>query len=441
MKAHYTGSTNRSIRARLWLAAALPAVLAIFALLLLFLGRYSADLSQAWQDRARVAALQLAGSSEFPLFANDQESLQRLVDATHRGDAQLRAAAIFTEAGRQVVIAGNLSAPSPVFDSQERVLLDTNVTAIVPIRPTALTGRDDLFQETPPADGVTLRGYAVIQMSLDGLRERRTELIVMVLAATAGVLALAALLSTAIASSVTRPIRHISEVVAQIERGRMESRADVRRSGALAELAQGINTMAARVGLTQEELRHQVSLATAELRQQKEAAEQAARLDPLTHVLGRRGFTEAAEQEIQRCLRYHHPLSLIMIDIDHFKTINDTHGHAAGDAVLVGFAQLLTSEVREWDVVGRLGGEEFAVLLPSSGADQAVAVAERMRASVRNAQASVRGQPLQYSASFGVAEFQPRELTLDSLLARADAALYAAKRAGRDRVLLAPPQA
>lgn len=438
MKNRLTGSHRPTIRARLWLAAALPAVLAIFVLLVLFLGRYSTDLSQAWQDRTRVAALQLAGSSEFPLFANDLESLQRLVEATRRGDTQLRGAAIYTEAGKRVVFAGVLNTSALVFDGEERVLLDTHVTAVVPIRPTALTGSDDLFQEAPPADGVNLRGYAVIQMSLDGLRERRAELIVLVLAATAGVLVLAALLSTAIASSVTSPIRHVSEVVAQIERGHMDARADVRRSGALAELAQGINTMAARVGLTQEELRHQVSLATAELRQQKEAAEQAARLDPLTQVLGRRGFTEAAEHEIQRCLRFHHPLSLIMIDIDHFKAINDNHGHAAGDAVLVGFAQLLTSEVREWDVVGRLGGEEFAVLLPSSGAEQALAVAERMRLSVRNAQASVRGQPLKYSASFGVAEFQPRELTLDSLLARADAALYGAKHAGRDRVLLAP---
>lgn len=431
-------STGLSIRARLWIAAALPAVLAIFTLLALFLGRYNTELSQAWQDRARVAALQLAGASEFPLFANDEEALQRLVDATYRGDARLRAAALFTPSGKQVALAGMLGKTAPVFDGQEQVLRDDNLTAVVPIRATALTNQDDLFQEARAPTGTGLRGYAVVQLSLDGLRERRNELIGLVLAATAGALILAGLLSTLIASGVTGLIRHISEVVAQIALGRMDARTNVPRSGPLGELAQGINSMAARVELTQDELRRQVSLATAELRQQKEAAETAARLDPLTQVLGRRGFTEAAEHEIQRCLRYHHPLSLIMIDIDHFKTINDTHGHAAGDAVLVGFAQLLTSEVREWDVVGRLGGEEFAVLLPSSGADQAMAVAERMRASVRNAQASVRGQPLQYSASFGVAEFQPRELTLDSLLARADAALYEAKRAGRDRVLLAP---
>ena len=429
-----------SIRARLWLAAALPALLAVCALLFLFLGQHTSEISQAWQERARIAALQLAGSAEFPLFANDAESLQRLVEAAHRGDAQVRAVVIFSGSGRPVASAGVLGDPPPLFDELEHLLQDDHLTAVVPIRPTTLVARDDLFADSHSlASTPTVRGYAVVQLSLDKLHQRRSELIVLVLAATGAALFLAALMSTAIASRVTQPIRHVSEVVAQIALGRMEARADVQRSGALAELALGINTMAARVGLTQEELRHQVNLATAELRQQKEAAEQAARLDPLTHVLGRRGFTEAAEHEIQRCLRFHHPLSLIMIDIDHFKTINDTHGHAAGDAVLVSFAQLLVSEVREWDTVGRLGGEEFAVLLPSSGADQALAVAERMRASVQSAQATVRGQPLRFTASFGVAEFVPQELTLDSLLARADAALYEAKHAGRDRVHLAGP--
>ena len=331
------------------------------------------------------------------------------------------------------------------FDGIEHVLIGNHLTVVVPLVPTTLVGGSDLFVEPSPLPAAAradpLRGFAVIQLSLEGLRERKSELIVQVLAATAGALVLAGLLSTVIASGVTGPIRHISEVVAEIARGRMQARANAARCGALDELAEGINTMATRVGLTQEELRHQVNLATAELRQQKEAAEQAARLDPLTQVLGRRGFTEAADNEIQRCLRYRHPLSLIMIDIDHFKVINDTHGHATGDAVLVGFAQLLTRELREWDMVGRLGGEEFAVLLPSSNAEQALAAAERMRESLRENHISVRGQPLAYTASFGVAEFQPHELTLDSLLARADAALYDAKRSGRDRVRLAPATA
>ncbi len=435
-------SPRQTIRTRLWLAATLPALLVVSALLFLFLDRYTFELTQAWKERARVAALQLAGAAEFPLFAQDDDTLQRLVDAARKGDAQLRAAALFTRSGQPVAVAGLLSDPLPPFDGEEHVGLGEHLTVVVPIGLSALSVRDDLFMEpntTPNGEPVPpVRGYAVIQLSLEDLAQRKGELLAWVFLVTCAALLLAGLLSTAIASSVSGPIRHISEVVARIALGHMNARTDTARTGALTELAVGINTMAARVAMTQEELRHQVSLATTELRQQKEAAEQAARLDPLTQVLGRRGFTETAETEIQRALRYRHPLSLIMIDLDHFKAINDSHGHAAGDAVLVSFAQLLEREVREWDRVGRLGGEEFAVLLPSSTIDQAMRVAERMREAVADSQISLRGKPLAYTASFGVAEFQPHELTLDSLLARADAALYESKRTGRNRVSLAP---
>jgi len=430
-----------AIRTRLWLAAALPALLAAAALLGVFLSRYSDDLTEAWQERARVAALQLAGAAEFPLFANDTETLSRLVEASRKGDAQLRAVAVYDARGRQLAAAGSPEGPPLPFDQQEHVRLDRQLTVLVPIA--SGTARVDLFIETNGAaprnpDG-GVRGYALVQLSLDSLEQRRSELLAWTVLATGGAMLLAGLLSTIIASRVTRPIGHISQVVESIGNGLLSARTEPARCGALAELAQGVNEMAAQVAMNQQELRRQIDLATGELRQQKDAAEQAARFDSLTQVLGRRGFTEQAESEIQRCMRYPHALSLIMIDIDHFKAINDTHGHAAGDAVLLHFAQLLMRELRECDVVGRIGGEEFAVLLPDSGVEQAMRVAERMRASAVATQIHVRGQPLNFSASFGVAEFLPQELTLDSLLARADAALYEAKRQGRNRVLLASP--
>lgn len=431
-----------AIRTRLWLAAALPALLAVATLLGVFLTRYSDDLTEAWQERARVGALQLAGAAEFALFANDTETLTRLVDASRKGDAQLRAVVIYDAAGRQLAAAGVPNGPSLPFDQLEHVRLDHQLTVLVPIIASA-AARVDLFTETtdatPRSNVANTRGYVLIQLGLDNLERRRSELLAWTVLATGGAMLLAALLSTLIASRVTRPIAHISQVVERIGGGELEARTDPASCFALTELAQGVNEMATRIAMTQQELHRQIDLATSELRQQKDAAEQAARFDALTQVLGRRGFTELAEAEIQRCMRYPHELSLIMIDIDHFKAINDSHGHAAGDAVLLHFAQLLKRELRECDVVGRIGGEEFAVLLPDSGAEQAQRVAERMRASVAQTQIHVRGQPLQFSASFGVAEFQPQELTLDSLLARADGALYEAKRLGRNRVLLASP--
>jgi len=433
---------NPGIRARLWLAAALPTVLVVVALLWVFLSRYTEDLTEAWQERARVAATQLAGSAEFPLFANDAETLLRLVDASQKGDSQLRAVKLFDRNGRTLAAAGTAEGGVLPFDARTQLLLDeARLTVQVPIA--ASSSRIDLFQETtgvtvPQSDAAPI-GFVMMQFGLESLERRRSELLGWALAATLAAMLLATLLSTAIASRVTGPIGEISQVVQRIASGALDARAEPQHCGVLSGLAQGVNDMAQQVAMTQQELRQQVDLATQELRQQKDAAEQAARLDALTQVLGRRGFTEQAHTEIQRCMRYQHPLSLLMIDIDHFKLINDTHGHATGDAVLLHFAQLLSRELRENDMIGRIGGEEFAVLLPSSNAEQAARVAERMRAAVDQSLIHVRGQPLHFTASFGVAEFQPQELSLESLMARADAALYEAKRQGRNRVLLASP--
>lgn len=428
------------IHSRLWLAAALPALLVVLALLSVFLNRYTQDLTAAWQDRARVAATQLAGAVEFPLYANDIETLLRLVQASHKSDSQLRAIQVFDRSGQILASAGSTLGGVLAFDARTQVQLDPmRLTVQVPI---AATGaRVDLFQETtglttPEVNNAPM-GFVLMQFGLEDLQRGRSELLGWSVAATLGAMLLAALLSTAIASRVTRPIAEISRVVRQIGAGTLDARADPHSSGALAELAHGVNHMAQRVAMTQQELRQQVDLATSELRLQKEAAELAARLDALTHVLGRRSFTEEASAEIQRSIRYQQPLALLMIDIDHFKVINDTYGHATGDAVLFHFAQLLSRELRENDLIGRIGGEEFAVLLPGSQVAQAERVADRMRASVESSEIQVRGQPLHFTASFGVAEFQLSDLGLESLMARADAALYEAKHQGRNRVLVA----
>ena len=138
---------------------------------------------------------------------------------------------------------------------------------------------------------------------------------------------------------------------------------------------------------------------------------------------------------MQRALRYHSGLALLMMDLDHFKSVNDSHGHATGDAVLVSFAQTVQQLVRKFDLVARIGGEEFVVLLPNITEEQAVALAERIREAVFNTQLMVGGKPLKFSVSIGVAQFDRRELSLTAWMARADAALYAAKDRGRNCVV------
>lgn len=156
--------------------------------------------------------------------------------------------------------------------------------------------------------------------------------------------------------------------------------------------------------------------------------------DFLTGIANRRAFFEAAEFELERWRRSPRPLSLILFDADHFKQVNDRYGHAAGDAVLRHLAGVLSSTFRQVDVVARVGGEEFAVLLPSTGHADAMAIAERMRASLESESVTVDGVEVHYSVSGGVATMDAGVTGLDALIKRADDALYAAKGLGRNRI-------
>jgi diguanylate cyclase (GGDEF)-like protein/PAS domain S-box-containing protein len=161
--------------------------------------------------------------------------------------------------------------------------------------------------------------------------------------------------------------------------------------------------------------------------------------DHLTGIANRRTFFEAAEVELIRWRRQPRPLSLLMLDADHFKAVNDQHGHPAGDAVLRDLAAALTAGFREVDVVARVGGEEFAVLLPSTSVEGALVVANRLLASIAARSVEFDGSAIRYTVSGGVASMDDSVAGLDTLMKRADEALYAAKRAGRNRIALWQP--
>lgn len=153
--------------------------------------------------------------------------------------------------------------------------------------------------------------------------------------------------------------------------------------------------------------------------------------DSLTNALTRRQLTEVCQQELQRCQRHGRVMSILLIDIDHFKSINDSRGHQTGDQVLVQFVTTVQTLLRSADVIGRLGGEEFVVLLPETSMDVAQVVAERIRSSI-----NAMLEPTRFTVSIGVTTNLPIGDTVEALLARADAAMYQAKERGRDQVVL-----
>ncbi len=164
--------------------------------------------------------------------------------------------------------------------------------------------------------------------------------------------------------------------------------------------------------------------------------------DFLTQLCNRRSFVDHLRQELAAVRRYGRPSSVMIVDIDDFKAVNDLYGHAAGDKLLIHFTRLALDTCREVDVIGRLGGDEFAVLLPDTTAAEAMTVAERLRATA--ASSAVQMKPnvsASFTVSIGVDSFKPHDQCIDTILSAADKLLYAAKRFGCNRVVGAEPDA
>jgi diguanylate cyclase (GGDEF)-like protein len=159
--------------------------------------------------------------------------------------------------------------------------------------------------------------------------------------------------------------------------------------------------------------------------------------DSLTGLWNRRQFLQLTHAEIDRARRHGTSLALVLADIDHFKQVNDQHGHDAGDRVIRHVASLLRQQARGGDLIGRWGGEEFVMLLPMTGGDGALELSERIRRRVERTPCEHGGVSMPVTLSLGVCEMQPGH-SLDHAFKNADAALYAAKNAGRNRVCVAP---
>ncbi len=174
----------------------------------------------------------------------------------------------------------------------------------------------------------------------------------------------------------------------------------------------------------------------AELKNAQEQLQEMATTDFLTGIANNRLFFEMGKREVQRARRYKHSLALLMLDLDHFKKVNDKYGHAVGDTVLVAFADVCKKCLRDADIFGRLGGEEFAILLPETDVDGGRIFAERLRTAIENSDIKTKSKTLHITVSIGVTEISPDKDKLTTALRRADDTMYEAKRKGRNRVMV-----
>lgn len=187
------------------------------------------------------------------------------------------------------------------------------------------------------------------------------------------------------------------------------------------------------VGMRVARLQQSVKNNVSQLRATRDRLAKLASTDVLTSVYSRRWWFDLAERELSRSRRYGRMFSLLMADLDWFKQVNDTHGHEVGDRILQQFGEMLRKTCRDSDVIGRLGGEEFAVLLPETSAEAAQKLATRITEACRTIAVDAAGGDVRVSCSIGVTEVRPDDERVDGVLTRADQALYAAKRAGRNQ--------
>jgi diguanylate cyclase (GGDEF)-like protein/PAS domain S-box-containing protein len=183
------------------------------------------------------------------------------------------------------------------------------------------------------------------------------------------------------------------------------------------------------------ELEEKVLERTYELEKMREKAEKLARTDPLTDLPNRRAFFEQGEIEVYNVRTNPKPLSVIMLDIDYFKNINDIYGHDIGDVALQSLATVIENEKRDRYIVGRMGGEEFALVLPDTNESTAIEFAENLRIKISEIAIKVNEKEIKFTASFGLTEYNKEDISLHSTLSRADKALYIAKKNGRNQVV------
>lgn len=176
--------------------------------------------------------------------------------------------------------------------------------------------------------------------------------------------------------------------------------------------------------------------AESRLTEMSEELFQLATTDALTNVFNRRHFMEQAQVEQKRCRRENSGYALLMLDLDSFKAINDNYGHACGDAVLTNIAKTIKLELRDYDLLGRIGGEEFAILFPNTNSASALAISQRIRCSIEHLKIEFNNQIIQVTTSIGVALDEHSEKDLEEMFLIADKFLYQAKENGRNQVII-----
>ncbi len=382
-------------------------------------------------DEARLLARTLAASFAVPLARGQHELLQRQIDQM----------AELPERYPDVVRVA-------VIDQTGRIVAHTDPVRFGELYDAGLPGDESVLSELQgermvtvvrtPVETVVRFGTLEVALSVSGPVEAARHSRRRIFAALgASMLVLLAVLLGSLHRLVVEPMRRLAKAVASYTSAQPSLGLAATGPAEVQTLIEAFDQMAARLHDGRAQLERQVEERTRELKTAydrltlaNQQLKEMATTDALTGLANRRAFTERLSVEVDRVKRTGKPLSLVFVDLDHFKRLNDTLGHLEGDAALMQVAGILGEGRRGADLVARYGGEEFAVLLPDTAHAEALLVAERLRRA-----AEAAGLPAKCTLSAGVATLPEHAATGIALIDRADEALYAAKNAGRNRVM------
>lgn len=249
------------------------------------------------------------------------------------------------------------------------------------------------------------------------------------------IIVLSALVGLALALRISRPMEQLIEHTQMVAKGNFIEHTPTGGWREIKELNKHFNFMVNSLKDLNENLNKKVLERTHQLDEANKQLKDMASRDPLTGLYNRRYLNERLEQEISRCKRYKESLALVMIDIDHFKSVNDTWGHSVGDEVLKKVSHYLKDSLRDSDILARIGGEEFCLILPSFNSAMAMTFLDRLRNDIAKLGFSADNRAFHVTCSFGVAYLSDDIKHQDQLMKKADVVLYQAKNAGRNRVL------
>jgi len=427
-------TSSYGIRGRVIGLAVVPmAIIGVLLLFQLIVGKID-DLDQSLRTRAAAIARQLAPAAEYGVASGNIEVLQTLLEKVAI-EADVRGVAVFADNGLALSQVGLGAWAEPAqgglpTDRLHQIEYPDRLVYYAPITRTEVVVDDfSLVDEraAQPDSQTRLLGWVGLDVSRNATIKSQRDAILRSLAILLAGLGVSLYLAWRIGRQITRPILALTHTVSRIGEGHLDERVAQTGQAELGSLQRGVNHMATHLQSMQDQMQEKIDQATARLVYQ-------ASHDALTGLINRREFEQRLERTLLSALQQDREHALCYMDLDQFKVINDSCGHAAGDELLRQLALLLKGNLRERDTLARLGGDEFALLLENCSIPDALAVADTFRAEVQRFRFKWGDRIFNVGMSAGMVAINRDSGTAASLLSAADAACYVAKDSGRNQI-------